>query len=487
MGMRSHLVVPLVAGGRVLGVLSLVMASPGRRYGATEVTLAEEVAARAALALDQARLYVAEQASRAAAEAAARRTAHLQAVTAALSGAATPEAVAEAALRAGLTAVGATAGGIGVLVDGGSTIERLAMLGYPEEFAAATHHLPLADLGSLADAVRTGTATWLEANRPVFPSRPDLDSILESGRYGAAVSAPLAVGGRVIGLLVLRFAEERPGDPEDSELVVAIAGQCAQALERARLYVAEQEAREEAEAAVRARDTFFSIAAHELKTPITSLKGAVQLLLRRHSRGELDVERLARALGTLNGSVNRLSRLVDDLLDVARIRTGQLALDPHDLDLAALVRAAVEHTREGLHDGQRLLLAAPDEPVPVVADEARIDQVLTNLLDNAFKYSPNGGPVTVEIGRDGDGARVTIRDQGIGLPVGAAEMIFQPFGRAENATRDHYQGMGLGLSICRTIVERHGGWIRAESAGEGHGTTVMFWLPAVSTLGERTS
>jgi signal transduction histidine kinase len=233
---------------------------------------------------------------------------------------------------------------------------------------------------------------------------------------------------------------------------------------------------------VRARDAFLSIAAHELRTPVTGLKGAAQLLLRRLAAGRLDPDRLARTLRALGASADRLAVLTDDLLDIARIRMGHLALTLQPTDLAALMQAAV--TRAGEHAGpaHRLTLHLPDQLAPVLTDEARIDQVLTNLLDNAVKYSPAGGDVTVMVRAAPGRVIVSVRDEGIGLPPGAATAIFEPFGRAANAAASHLPGMGLGLHICRTIVERHGGAIQAESAGEGRGTTVWFWLPATTTV-----
>ena len=240
-------------------------------------------------------------------------------------------------------------------------------------------------------------------------------------------------------------------------------------------------ARLAAEEAVRARDTFLSIAAHELRTPITALKGTAQLLLRRRSRGTLDADHLADALRKLDQSADRLVELTGDLLDVARIRTGQLPLDPCPLDLAALVDTAVAQARTRADDGHRLMLDADGDLPPVMADAGRIEQVLTNLLDNAVKYSPAGGEVAVVVRAEGAGAAVAVRDTGIGLPPGAADAIFAPFGRAANAAASRLPGMGLGLYICRSIVERHGGWIAAASAGEGRGTTVTFWLPTAGS------
>jgi signal transduction histidine kinase len=118
-----------------------------------------------------------------------------------------------------------------------------------------------------------------------------------------------------------------------------------------------------------------------------------------------------------------------------------------------------------------------DGPCPVMADPDRIEQVLVNLVENALKYSPAGGTVRVTVAHEGDGVRVSVADKGIGLPAGVNEAIFAPFGRAANAAESGIPGLGLGLYIGRSFVERHGGRIWAESPGEGRGTTVSFWLP----------
>lgn len=185
----------------------------------------------------------------------------------------------------------------------------------------------------------------------------------------------------------------------------------------------------------------------------------------------------------------RLGLLTRDLLNVSSLSKGRFALRPRPIDLAALVGAVAAWYRDLLGPDHHLVVDAA-VPCPVVADPDRIEQVLTNLLDNAAKYAPAGGPIRVGVAPAGDGeeragALVTVRDEGVGLPSGAADSLFAPFGRAANVAQGRIPGLGLGLYICRNIVESHGGRIWMTSAGEGRGATVSLRLPAGGIGGGR--
>ena len=147
------------------------------------------------------------------------------------------------------------------------------------------------------------------------------------------------------------------------------------------------------------------------------------------------------------------------------------------LDLATIAQAVAARECPRLDLGERLILTLPTGLPRVDADPDRLDQVLANLLENAAKYSPGGGPIEVAVGAEDGGVLLRVKDAGIGLPPGATETIFTPFGRAANATARRIPGLGLGLVICRDIAARHGGRLWAESAGEGQGTTMHLWLP----------
>ena len=174
---------------------------------------------------------------------------------------------------------------------------------------------------------------------------------------------------------------------------------------------------------------------------------------------------------------DRLNLLVGDLLDATRLRTGQLQLRPEELDIARLVQQVVDEHRVQM-GAQFPLSLRIGGALPVMnGDPYRIQQVLSNVLQNAIKYSPARGEISVSLEAHGLGVLLSVADQGIGLPLDAAEAIFEPFGRASNARRAQLPGMGLGLYITRQIVDQHGGRIWAQSAGEGHGTLVSIWLP----------
>jgi len=234
----------------------------------------------------------------------------------------------------------------------------------------------------------------------------------------------------------------------------------------------------EAQEAVRARDQFLSIASHELRTPLTGMKSGVQILRRMHDRGEGSSPRAEQVLQRVEIAVDRLSELTQDLLDVASLRLGRLPLHLQSVDLVHLAKHVAGERREYL-DARYTLEVSVVAPTPMVlGDPTRLEQVAANVLDNAIKYSPAGGNISVLLEPHDGGALLHVRDSGIGVPIGCVETIFEPFGRAPNAQRQHVPGMGLGLFLCRQIVEQHAGRVWVESPGENCGTTVNVWLPA---------
>jgi signal transduction histidine kinase len=223
----------------------------------------------------------------------------------------------------------------------------------------------------------------------------------------------------------------------------------------------------------RLKDDFLAIAAHELKTPVTAIKGYAQLAL---SRLQTDAEpgRMQRALQTIDQQAERIAHLVEELLDMSRIQAGQLHLQRTRLELVALAQRSIEQAQQSTTHHQFVL----DAPTKAEGcwDEARLEQVLQNLLGNAMKYSPDGGTITTTIALLDDVVHVTVRDQGIGIPPDKQPRIFEPWFQAHTDTSGDYGGMGLGLSISREIVQRHGGHMWLESK-YGSGSLFGFTLP----------
>jgi len=215
------------------------------------------------------------------------------------------------------------------------------------------------------------------------------------------------------------------------------------------------------------REEFLATAAHEFKTPLAVIKAYAQIMARREPAEQ-------RALAVIQRQVDRLTRLVQQLLDSSRLRLEDGAVRAERFDLAALAAEVVERMRPAA-PGHALSLDA-GASVPVVADRERIERVIANLLENAIRFSPGGGPVRLRVGALDSEARVSVADDGVGIPSDRQGHVFQRYYRAHAGTPDDYGGLGLGLEVSRVVIERHGGRMWFESA-PGQGSTFHFGLP----------
>lgn len=234
---------------------------------------------------------------------------------------------------------------------------------------------------------------------------------------------------------------------------------------------------EELRAALRLRDDFLSMAGHELRTPLAALSLAAIGARRRLERGvpEDAPMRDARVVAMINRQVQRLTVLVNDLLDVARMRGGRLKIEPIPLDLRSVVDDALEAFRQDPEHAARLCFPRRRAPVTVTADPTRIEQVVVNLVQNALKHSGADGVVTVDVAHEGATALLSVHDEGAGIPEDSMDQVFEPFVRLSPSADG---SLGLGLHICRDIAERHGGAIWAERGRGGRGTSFHVRLPA---------
>jgi signal transduction histidine kinase len=241
------------------------------------------------------------------------------------------------------------------------------------------------------------------------------------------------------------------------------------AIDKARLHA-------EAKEATRLRDEFLSVAAHELKTPMTSLRGYAQLLLSQAPSGSasLDADVLTKGLRIIATQSEKLTQLTTQLLDVSRIEAGKLQLDQRQVDLTGLIHSVVAAAQASA-ERHILCLDAP-ETCEALVDPLRLEQVVTNLLSNAIKYSPEGGQIELAIVPCATGAiRLEVRDHGIGIPLERRAHLFERFYQAHG--EGHFGGLGLGLFISRQIVELHGGSLQADFPIDG-GTRFIVTLPA---------
>jgi len=227
----------------------------------------------------------------------------------------------------------------------------------------------------------------------------------------------------------------------------------------------------------RRKDEFLAILAHELRNPLAPVRSAAQYLKLKGSENP----ELRRPIEMIDRQVAQMSRLIDDLLDVSRISRGVLGIRRAGVLASAVVDAAVDASRDELHaQGHRLRTNIPDEPIMLLADRDRLVQVLCNLLGNAAKYTPPGGQLELAVAATDDLLRISVKDDGIGIPPEKLTEIFELFARVDPSL-DRQGGLGIGLTLVRQLVELHGGTIEARSPGVGHGSEFVLELPVVAT------
>ncbi|MGQ9583907.1 MAG: ATP-binding protein [Anaerolineae bacterium] len=228
------------------------------------------------------------------------------------------------------------------------------------------------------------------------------------------------------------------------------------------------------------KSTFVSVITHELKTPVALIKGYASTLMREDA--DWDREALREMVGVIEEESDRLDRLINNLLDVSRIEAGALKLEYSEVAIPELARKLVEGYRLQT-DRHRFLVDFVEDFPLVAADQERIRQVLSNLIGNAIKYSPDGGTIRIGGWHDSHELTVYVADEGIGIPEGEEERVFERFHRVDSSLRRHTQGAGLGLYLVKALVEAHGGrvWVRSE---KGKGATFFFTLPKALNRGE---
>ena len=391
------------------------------------------------------------------------------------------EATVQAIVQGAAPLLGATTL-LHLVAEGASTLEPVAASGpdpdLAERLLACASERPTR-VGEGAAGSAAATATTVLVDDAAARSSPGDPDCLARVELAWLLAVPIVSGGRVQGVLVTaaRAPSVAPTD-DQRRLAEAVAERAGPALENATLWADLQERMETEQEAQRVKDDFLSIVSHELRTPLTSIQGYAQLLEGRLRAQTSPESKELSQLRVIRSQVSRMRRLVDDLLDVSRIdRRGGVSIEPTDFDMVELVTEAVSRLRRE-HPDRQIELTAPTA-LPVHADRDRIDQVLVNLLDNAVKYSPDGGPIAVVLERHGGDLELKVSDQGVGISAEHADHVFERFYQADDEIgRRRFGGLGLGLYISGAIVDAHAGRIRAQPNLEaGRGTTFRIRMP----------
>jgi signal transduction histidine kinase len=496
------LIAGLVAGmGPALLALALTMAGLAvllpREVPVSAVALPARLAAYgivgtmvAAVTSAGRRLVERERAGAARERIAGTRIARLQSITAALADCVTAGEVAEVALEHGIDAAGAVAGRVTLLAEGGDELVVFAARGLSGPIGKRSTRIPR-DAAPAWEPLRAGTPVFYEDEAAMFAAYPDRAREAREDGCEAWAGLPLRTPRTTLGVLSMSFAAARTfEDEEERAFLQSIADQCAQALERTRHAERERtrhdelqterrrlsEVLEQAEAASRAKDEFLAMLSHELRNPLAPIVTALHLMRLRGA------DAFPRERAILERQVRHLTNLVDDLLDVSRVTRGKVRLQRKVVPLGQVVARAVEMASPLYEQREHALVVEVQPDLYVNADEHRLAQVISNLVVNAGKYTPRRGHVQVDALQTGGRIVLTVRDDGIGIPRELLGKIFDLFVQGERQSDRAPGGLGLGLSLVKSLVHLHGGDVRAESEGPGKGSTFTVELPAAEPV-----
>lgn len=391
-------------------------------------------------------------------------------LTSALSRARNVDDVIKATLDLGLPALGARAGAFLLLSADGKELEAAETRGYAPGSIDGYVRFSIDAPYPVALAVRRREAVFIESPAERARQYPELPEVKANSSWAAL---PLEGNRGPIGAIALSFELDQTFDPATRERARQLAWQCAQALERALLFDSEKWARERAEAASRAKDEFLAMLGHELRNPLSPILTSLHLM---DLRGGQDFAREREVIGR---QVRHMVRLVDDLLDVSRIASGRVELRKATLELSDVVRAALELVAPLLEQRRHeVSVDVPERGLLVDGDRERLVQVLSNLLNNSAKYTSPGGHIAVRARRAGAQVIVEVSDDGAGIAPELLPKVFDLFVQGKRTLERSEGGLGLGLSLVRSLVQLHGGDVEATSEGLGEGSKLTVTLPA---------
>lgn len=564
-GIRSIGFFPLLDRGRLLGKFAVYFDGP-HEFTEAEVRLAQAIGSQMALEI-----------ARSQREA---ETSLLQHVADGLAGTLTVSEVVDVLADEASGALSASATWIAGIDTEACELRRLGSAGFAPSLVETYGRLRLDGDNPTVRAVKARRPLWFHSARELADAYPGVAADFRSGGFAALAIVPLVVGGRTTGVIALSFAEERSFPQHEKRLLIAIADQCGQALERARLHAQVQERADaasvlahvgdgvfqvdageqvllwnrgaavitgldesealgrpigelignweqirprisitdvplafgrrdavpaqvedrelslvisgvatgdgvvyafrdvtESERLEKARRDFLATASHELRTPLSGVFGAAKTLLYR----EVDETTRKALLEVIDDQTARLAQILDELLFASRLDAGMRDVVLHDCDPGPLVEDVARLQRTRLPPAHTLTVEMPAEVPNVRCDPERIRQVLVNLLDNAIKYSPDGGEVTVSIEPRMGVVRISVTDEGLGIPPSERERVFEKFYRLDPGLRRGVGGTGLGLYISRQYINQMGGRLWVDPGRSGPGSTLHIDLPATTT------
>lgn len=482
---RSLVAVPLIAAGHIIGVLE-VNSEEADRFDESDVALLEQVALAVSGAVQRAgALQLADELLK-------RRVRELSILLDAAQGLASSldlkvliETVSRCGAEIALGALGGARRGSVIRVEG----QQATLIGDYDERGDTLVMLsfPLDDHPGVRAAVATGTATTCRAAdlRGEVRQRSEAAG-LQSGAY-----APIRVGTGLWGILSVATREDHEFGPADLRLLQGVADLAGLAIANSELLRVERtrsdQLREHGErmaALDHAKSEFLRLASHELRGPLGVLRGYLSMLA-DGSLGQLPAS-AAGVMPILTAKVGEINMLIDQMLETARLEDSRLQLTLEETDLRELVTSAVDAVRPAAGTTHRLSVSVPERPVTALVDRARILTILTNLLDNAIKYSPEGGAVSCELLETAGTARITVHDEGLGIDPRDLSRLFTRFGRLVTRDNSHIAGTGLGLYLSRELARMHHGDITVSSV-PGTGSTFVLELPATEAPSQAVS
>jgi PAS domain S-box-containing protein len=360
---------------------------------------------------------------------------------------------------------------------------RTACFGWADGHELDTSDLPpmrVTSNGPNSRAIRTNQVIITNDYMTATVGRPALLVGPDNGlRPQSSLATPMAVMGRIIGTIEVQSYELEAYHDEHITAMRMAANLTAVAIENVGLLERESSARATAEESNRLKDEFLATVSHELRTPLTAILGWSRMLEGK----ALDSDLAVRAIETIKRNARAQAQIIDDILDVSRIITGNLYLDLHPIDLESVLEAAVNVVRptaeaKNIH----IELNFDREPITVSGDTNRLQQVFWNLLSNAVKFTPSGGYVSVSLSRLDAQVEIAVTDTGPGIRSDFLPFVFDRFRQADSTSTRQHGGLGLGLAIARHLIEIHGGSIEGKSDGEGTGATFIVRLPLVGSI-----